>query len=153
MKVTDPSGQTWRVTRRWVPWRRRVRSRDDLWLDWLDPTYATDLDDFVIGLAVLVAVLVILVVAPIVLVVFFAAFELVLLLALLPLVVLLRVLFGMTWTIEVRRGFTPWAEREAGDWSASRLAIHRTADAIRRGEVPTRAIPAVRWGRLARTEQ
>ncbi|MDP2773704.1 MAG: hypothetical protein Q8O61_09110 [Nocardioides sp.] len=25
MKVKDPSGQTWRVTRRWVPWRRRLK--------------------------------------------------------------------------------------------------------------------------------
>ncbi|TCJ22729.1 hypothetical protein [Nocardioides jejuensis] len=148
MKVTDPSGQTWRVSRRWVPWRRRFRSDDDIPLGWLDPTRAADVDDLVIGLVVLIVVLVLLVLAPILLVVFFAAFELLLLLALLPLVILLRVMFGMSWTIEVRRGFTPWAERETGDWAESRMAIHRAADAIRQGDLPPRTIPAVRWGRL-----
>ena len=29
VKVSDPTGQTWRVSRRWVPWRRRARSLDD----------------------------------------------------------------------------------------------------------------------------
>lgn len=131
-----------------MPWRRRIRSIDDTPLDLLDPTSGVDsIDDLVIGLLLLIALVALAVLLPIVLVVFFAAFEVIFLLALLPVVILLRVLFGMSWTIEAHRGFTPWTERQAGDWAASRLAIHAAADAIRRGEIPPRTIPAVRWGR------
>ncbi|GGO84448.1 hypothetical protein GCM10011584_02010 [Nocardioides phosphati] len=149
MKVTDPDGQVWRVSRRWVPWRRRIRSLDDAPLDFLDPTSGADsIDDLVIGLLFLVALVLVAAFLPIVLVVFFAAFEFAFLFALLPVVLLLRVFFGMSWTVEVRRGFTPWSERDTGNWSASRRAIIDAAEAIRRGSLPPRTIPAVRWGRL-----
>ncbi len=148
MKVTDPGGQVWRVSRRWVPWRRRLRSIDDLNLDGGGNVPDT-IDDLVIGLILIIVVIVLAVLAPFLLVGFFAAFELVFLFLLLPVAVLGRVVLGRGWHVELRRGFRPWTETEAGTWQASSVAIHQLAEAVRRGEIPGRTIPAVRWGRVA----
>ncbi|MEU4418931.1 hypothetical protein [Nocardia salmonicida] len=137
MKVTDPSGQTWRVTRRWVPWRLRRREMDPL--DGAD--VASDFgDDLIIGLVLFAVVLVVALLFPWVFVALFAMVELLLLLVLLPIAVVGRVVFGRHWHVELRRGFRPWWEVEAGDWQASKLKIHEVADDVRQGEIPPRTL-------------
>lgn len=135
MKVTDPSGQTWRVSRRWVPWRRRVKSLDD---NTPDLSWASGLGDDPVSLVISLVALVLL--APFVLLVLVAGAELLLLLLLLPLAILGRVLLGRHWTVEVRRGWRPWWESRVGDWQASGLRIHEIADAIRRGQAPPQTL-------------
>jgi hypothetical protein len=129
MKVRDPSGQTWRVTRRWVPWRRRLKGGI-----MEGPTFPTGLGDdpisMVIGIVCLIIAL------PFLLLALVAGLELLLLLLVLPFAVLGRVLFGSHWHVELRRGFEPFWEIEAGDWQASKLKIHEIADGVRRGATP-----------------
>ncbi|WP_147384871.1 hypothetical protein [Nocardioides cavernaquae] len=141
MKVRDPDGQTWRVSRRWLPWRRSVRNKDDIGLE-----LPTDVggDDFGLSLIFFAVVFVLFLVAPIVLVIFFAAFEVVLLLVLMPFAVLGRVVFGRHWHVELRRGWRAWTEIDAGEWRGSAMKIHEIADAVRRGEIPARTIDAPR---------
>lgn len=135
MKVTDPDGQDWRVSRRWVPWRQRLRDVSDLALD-----ATPDVDDLVVGIAIWLVVLTIAVLAPVVFSILFLPIEFVALVIVLPLAVLGRVLFGRKWHVELRRGWSPWTEVMAGDWRASGLTIHQVADAVRRGEVPPRTL-------------
>jgi hypothetical protein len=131
VKVTDPDGLTWRVRRRWLPWRLRRREPE------VDPgPTGGGPEDLVVG--VVVALLALLV--PVVLVVVFAAFEALLLLVLLPFALLGRVLLGRRWTVEVRRGWTPWWEEQADDWSTAGVRIHALAEEIRRGAVPLQVL-------------
>jgi hypothetical protein len=126
VKVRSPDGQTWRVSRRWVPWRRRlrgaIRNAHDLPLSSL----GDDLISLVIGI----------VLVPFIIVAVVAGLELLLLLPVLPFALLGRVLFGRHWTVEVRRGWKPVAEERSGDWQESGLLIHALADRVRRGEYP-----------------
>lgn len=133
VKVTSPDGRTWRVTRRWVPWRRRLKGSLDAMPD-LPVGLGDDPVSVVIGLVLLVLLL------PFLLLVLVAGLELLLLLLVLPFAVLGRALFGRHWTVEVRHGFRPWWEVEAGDWQAASVRIHELADAIRRGDVPERTL-------------
>jgi len=131
MKVRDPEGQTWRVTRRWVPWRRRLRGSLDGAPDVPGgTTLGDDPVSAVIGLVFLVILL------PFLLLGLIAVLEALLLLAVMPFAVLVRVLFGRHWHVEVRAGFRPYYEVEAGDWRASTLRIHELAAALERGERP-----------------
>lgn len=130
MKVRDPQGRTWRVSRRWVPWRRRLKGALDLAPD-LPSGFVDDGIGAVIGLIIL---------APFLVLALVAGIELLALLVVLPIALLGRVLFGRHWTIEVRRGFRPYWEQLAGDWQASGVQIHEVADAIRRGDPPERSI-------------
>lgn len=126
MKVTDPAGRTWRVSRRWLPWRRR--SKLDMGYD--VPSIGGLGDDpisMIIGLVLLVLVIPILILAIIV------TLELLLLLLLLPFVILGRVVFGREWRVEVREGWTPVWDAPAGSWSESGRAITGVADGLRRG--------------------
>ena len=95
MKVVDPQGGTWRVSRRWVPWRRRLRvdGGPDI------PGGGNLGDDpisLIIGLILFILVLPFLVIAGI------ALLEMLLLLLLVPFVIAGRILFGRQWRIEVR---------------------------------------------------
>lgn len=86
---------------------------------------------------------VVLVVLPVVLFPFVVAAEtllLLILLILIPFAVVSRVVFGREWYVEVRRGWTPWAEEAAGDWTASATRIHDLAESIRRGQLPARIL-------------
>ena len=129
MKVTDPSGQTWRVTRRWVPWRRRLKNKSDLVPD-LPSGLGDDPISAVIGLVLLVLAL------PFLLLALLVTLELLLLLLLVPFALLARVVFGRHWSIEARRGFTTVWQDTAGDWQASGVRIHEVAAAIETGRTP-----------------
>jgi hypothetical protein len=138
VKVTDPDGQTWRISRRWVPWRARLR----------DVSEAAEETAFFAGdpadIAIWICVFLISVLAPIVLSVLFLPLEIALVALVLPFAVLGRVLFGRTWRVEVRRDWKPWHEFLAGDWQTSTLKIHETADQIRRGDIPARSLHGLR---------
>ncbi len=135
MKVKEPTGQTWRVTRRWVPWRRRLKGVDG-GLDIVPSGLGDDPISMIIFLVLLVIAL------PFLILSLFAAIELLLVLLLLPFALLGRVLLGRHWTVEARRGFTIWWDAPAGDWQASGVRIHEVADGIRRGDVPSRTVDA-----------
>ena len=142
MKATDPNGHTYSVTRRWMPWRRRIKNAD---LDTGGGGGFGDLsgigDDpislvlfLIFGLIALVFVL------PGLLLAIGVAIEFALLLALLPLVVAARTLFGVPWEVEVRdtspsRGLTwPVVHTEAsGGWTESGTRIHDLVGEIERG--------------------
>lgn len=146
MRATDPQGRTYSVTRRWVPWRRRIREVDATGPDLLpdvgslgdDPLSAVLL--VVFGLAALVVVL------PGVLLLLGAAVEVALLLALLPLAVLARTLAGVPWEVEVRRtgrgrGGLAWPvvhAEPAGGWSQSRTRIHELVHELEQGTFAAR---------------
>ena len=136
MKVRDPRGQTWRVSRRWVPWRRRLKGAMDGVPDLGFGGLGDDPISLVIGLVLLVVLL------PFLLLFLLAGIELLALLAVLPLAILGRVLLGRHWTVEVRRGWRPWWEMGSGDWGTSRLQIHDIAAAVERGELPPRTLGA-----------
>jgi hypothetical protein len=123
------------VSRRWLPWRRRRPTRDDISLP-----DAIDVDDPIAGLVFFVLFLVVLAVAPVVIVAFLVAIEFLLLLLLLPFAVLGRMLFGRKWHVELRQGWAPWSEELAGDWRGSTMKIHEIADSVRRGEMPERTL-------------
>ncbi|HEY9566391.1 MAG TPA: hypothetical protein VIR30_21720 [Nocardioides sp.] len=124
MKVRDPQGNTWRVTRRWVPWRRRFGSDA---LDWAPDSMFDDFVWFVLAIPFLVLAVIF-------------GLELLLLLAVLPFAILGRVAFGRHWTVEARKGFTPWFEIAAGGWNDSGNRITQIAEAIQRGALPPRTL-------------
>lgn len=139
MKVTDPSGQTWRVSRRWAPWRPRLRdvggaAQDAAW-------WAGDPAD----VAIWMFFFVLSVLAPLLLALAFAPVELALLAVALPVAVLGRVVFGRKWHVEVRRGWRPWTEVLAGSWAQSGIRIVEIAGAVRRGDLPERTLPEAGW--------
>ena len=135
VKVRDPAGQTWRVTRRWVPWRRRLRGvdADSGPLDW-----GNGLGDDPVS-AVL-AILLLILALPFLLLALFVALEFLLLLLLIPFAALVRVAFGAHWTIEARRGFTLWWDAPAGGWRESGERIRALAHDIERGQLPPQTI-------------
>ena len=133
VKVRDPQGQAWRVTRRWVPWRRRLKGSLDSLPD-LPVGLGDDPISVVFGMILLILLL------PFLLLILVAGLELLVLLLLFPFALLGRVLLGRHWTIEARRGFRPHWEESVGNWQASGVRIHEVADAIRRGELPERTI-------------
>jgi hypothetical protein len=141
VKVRTPDGQTWRVSRRWVPWRRRTKGWVPRALDHV-PSFPVTLGDdpvsTVIGAVFLVIALPFLVVALAIGLV--ALVELAAVLAVLPLALLGRVLLGRHWQVEARRGWQPYWEVEAGSWSASTERIHAVAAAIERGDLPPRTL-------------
>lgn len=129
MKVLDPEGRTWRVTRRWVPWRLRRRH--------LGSDFMLEGDDPISFVLFLVPGLIVL---PLLSLVVFFALEVLLLALLLPVVVLLRIAFGHQWWIEARLGFRPYWEGEAGTWRRSGERIREIAQSIERGDPPLRTL-------------
>lgn len=134
MKVQDPQGQTWRASRRWVPWRRRLKGAWQF-LDWF-PSHHLGNDP----VSSIIFVVLLIIAIPFLLIAFIASLELLLVLLVLPFAILGRVVLGRHWTVELRRGWTPWYEEEAGDWQASGIAIHALADRVRHGDLPERTI-------------
>ncbi|UMG93328.1 hypothetical protein [Nocardioides sp. TF02-7] len=129
MKVRSPDGRTWRVSRRWVPWRRRLKGALDSAPD-LPSGLGDDPVSAIIGLVFLVILL------PFLLLVLVAGLELLVLLVVMPFAVGARIVLGRHWYVEVRRGWTPYLEEEAGDWQASGVLIHDLAARLERGDVP-----------------
>ena len=98
------------------------------------PDFPTGLGDDPVSMVI--AILVLIVMVPFLVLGVVASVELLLVLLVLPFAVLGRVLFGRHWTVEVRRGWRPWWEVQAGDWRASATRIHDVVAAIRRGDLP-----------------
>ncbi|MBM0124685.1 hypothetical protein [Pimelobacter simplex] len=130
MKVVDPDGRTWRVTRRWLPWRPRRRA--------LGPSLSFDMVDGPLGFVV--ALVFGLVILPVLSFVLLSGGELVLLVLLLPVVTVARMAFGKRWWIEARLGYQPHWEEEVGDWRESGARIHAVAAAIERGDAPMQTL-------------
>ncbi len=131
VKAKDLSGQTWRVTRRWVPWRRRLKG------EFGGGSFHSlpDVGDDPISAIILAVILL-----PFIVLAVVVAFEFLLVLALLPVAVLARVALGRKWAVEARRGWVPWWEESVGNWSASKARIEEVAAAIERGQTPARTI-------------
>jgi len=136
MKVSDPTGQTWRVTRRWVPWRRRLKGAIGSVPDVVPSGLGSD------PISAVIFVVCLIIAIPFLLLALLASIELLALLLVFPVALAGRVLFGRHWTIEVRRGFRPHWEERSGDWSTSGRRIAEVAEAIERGAVPPTSWPA-----------
>ncbi|MDH2413687.1 hypothetical protein [Nocardioides sp. CER19] len=134
MKVHDPSGQVWRVHRRWLPWNPRIRDVESM-PDGSSFDFFDGVDDLGGAVAALAIGLVVLVLLPIVALLMITGVELVLVLAVLPFAVAGRMVFGRKWWVQVRRGWRLAREEMVGDWQASGLRVHDLVDRIRRGEV------------------
>ncbi|HYJ66766.1 MAG TPA: hypothetical protein VEX15_03810 [Nocardioidaceae bacterium] len=130
MKVVAADDSTWRVRRRWLPWRRRVRDVPD------SPIDIGPVGDDPISIVLMVIALVMFVPAFVVLIVLVG--ELLLLFVLLPLVVLGRGLFGVPWTIEVRRERRLLYTERIRGWSNASRRMDDVATALRLGH----AVPA-----------
>jgi hypothetical protein len=135
MKVADPDGNIWRVTRRWLPWRRRFPARGALNRRGIDlgGFGGADLDG-AFGLAV--AVVALFIALPGLILLILVGIELLALLALLPLAILARILIGRTWYVEVRKGFASWHEEPAGRWTKTGERIAKLANDIEQGYLP-----------------
>lgn len=127
MKVQAPDLTVWRVSRRWLPWRRRVKDTTDRLPDVPEGGIGDDPISMVLGLILLILLL------PFLLLMLLAGIELLLLLLLLPFVIAGRILLGRSWTVEVRRGWRPYWEEPAGDWQQSGLRVHEVAEQLRLG--------------------
>lgn len=139
--ATAPSGISYSVTRRWLPWRRKAKDLD------IGPDVPGDFgggDDL---LGVLFLVLLVLLLLPFVAVALVVALELLLLLLLLPFYVVARTAFGVAWEIEVRlRTGVVWPVVHVEDvrgWGASGRRINELATAIRDGAVLMPTTPPV----------
>lgn len=139
MKSTSPSGATYSVTRRWLPWRRRIKDIDvpDTGggfggFDGLGDDPFSLILLLVFGLVALVLFL------PGLLLLLGFAVEVALLLALLPVAVLARVVLGVPWEVEVRdtNGGVVWPvvhTEQVKGWSASGTRIADLAEEVRTG--------------------
>lgn len=137
MKVVDPSGESWRVKRRWLPWRWRKRNPDDF----PDVTPSLDVDDLLIGLAILVVMLVLAIFVPIVFVLAIAVAELFLLFLLLPLFVVLRAGRVARWPIEAWHGDQLVHAEAVRGWSNSKARMYELDDDIRLGRLCPASLP------------
>ncbi|WP_156411680.1 hypothetical protein [Nocardioides sp. Soil805] len=132
--MASPDEVTWRVTRRWVPWRRRIRDTTDRLPHLPDGGIGDDPISMIIGLLLLIAML------PFLLLMLVAGLEMVLILLVMPFAVLGRVVVGRRWTVEVRCGWEPHSEEQVGSWHHAGLRIHEVAREIQRGQVPQRTL-------------
>lgn len=131
MKVVAYDGSTWRVRRRWLPWRRRVRDVPDM------PVDLGGLGDDPISMILMALGLMLLVPALIALILLLG--EVLLLLALLPLFVLGRGLFGVPWTIEIRPERRLHSIERVRGWGNAGRRMDQVATALRLGQpVPDR---------------
>lgn len=131
MKVRDPHGQEWRVRRRWLPWRRRLRTR---FHDLRSSDSPLNEPMTAVEPLLFVALLV-----PFVLLALLVSLELLLLLLLVPVAALVRVLFGRQWEVEVRRDRRLRWSRPCGTWSQSGRRIEQLAQELRAGHGPPEA--------------
>jgi hypothetical protein len=145
MRVDDPSGRTWWVGRRWLPWKPRKRARvnrfNDGALEFLE----------VVEHPVLLVVFLLLL-FPVLAVLLLLLLEWLAVLAVLPLLVLARLALPIPWTVVARRRDSDgtrfrYAVPVRG-LAASRALIATAADEIARTGRPTSfGAPNVRPGR------
>jgi hypothetical protein len=121
MRIEGPDGRRWWVGRRWLPWRPRGRDPGKSGV----PEVPAISGDEPIGLLIAIGVAVLVVILPVILVAAVFVAEWLILLLLLPIVTLLRVGFGMPWTVVARTPGSRYAEQVAG-WRASRELIETT---------------------------
>lgn len=126
MKVTDPRGRTWRVSRRWMPWRRRSRVGD---VTSRLPNLGDDPVSAVLGLVLLPLYLLALLMMLVVLLEKLAQ------LLVLPFALVARLL-GTPWHVQAREGWAHAFETPAGDWERSGRAVAQIAEGLRRGLTP-----------------
>ncbi|WGL51716.1 hypothetical protein P5P86_17375 [Nocardioides sp. BP30] len=153
MRATDPAGVTYRVRRRWLPWRWRRRFSARPWDP--DPLAGIDLADSVTG-AILGALgaIAVAIVLPILILTLITGAEFLLLLLVLPIALGAR-LFGRHWQVEVRRGWRLLYEVDGGDWNRSRRVIADLVERIRLGRLEQGRLlgSAERTGRADRRAQ
>lgn len=130
MQVNDPSGHEWRISRRWIPWRRRRVSA------------AVEPEPDGPSFAVILAAVAALYLVPVLLLALLVAAPLLVLVLVVPAALLLRVPFDKDWIVELRRGPEPWTEVAAGGWEGTKRRMEQLADAVRRGDIPTRTLGA-----------
>ncbi|MEU2198518.1 hypothetical protein [Isoptericola sp. NPDC019482] len=116
MKITTPSGATFRVHRRLLPWRPRLRE--------VDPTSASpwdlpDADGELPVVAVILLGIAIVVLLPLIVLLLLLLGEILVLLLLLPAFVLARVAFGKPWIVEVVSGRTVVLAEPVVGWRAA----------------------------------
>ena len=130
MKVQAPAGESYRIQRRWLPWRRRARADA---LDWMPDLPGADVDfgDESFALVILALLLI-----PLLLVAAFIVGEVLLLLLLLPFFVLARSVFGTPWVIEVTRKRKVVHVEAVEGWAESLQRIEHLATALRQGDPP-----------------
>lgn len=141
MKVVDRYDRRWKVRRRWLPWRRRVRDVPDVPID--AGGLGDDPISAIIGLFLLVLAI------PAIVVILLLLAELLLLLALLPFFVLIRLLLPVPWTIELwarpaQRRLLGWHlehEVPVRGWGPSQTAIREMVGEIATGEHGGRYVP------------
>ena len=141
MKVVDRYDRRWKVRRRWLPWRRRVRDVPDVPID--GGGLGDDPISAIIGLFLLVLAI------PAIIVVLVLLAELLLLLVLLAFFVLIRLVLPVPWTIELwarpaKRRLLGWHlehEVPVRGWGASRTAIRDMAGEIATGDHGGRYVP------------
>jgi hypothetical protein len=133
--VIGHDGRAWRVRRRWLPWRPRLRrvkavgKSDGLMA--VDTTLDSP-EGIIAGIFVAIAVGVLLVlVLPLAL----APVEVVLVLVVLPAVVVLRAVFRAPWIIEARTPGPPaeQIDRAVAGWGASVAAMEKLAQELQLG--------------------
>ena len=123
-EVQDASGHTWRVKRRWLPWRRRAKPGEfDLTFDVLDAA-----DD---PISLVVCIVISIIVIPLLFVFGFLLAEALLLLLLFPIAVLFRIAFIRSWPIEVWQGKKLLEQESVKGWRASSERIHDLVNEIR----------------------
>jgi hypothetical protein len=136
VKIVTPAGETFRVHRRVLPWRRKIREKPE-W-DFLDALDVPDVDHLgVLGAILLVIGIVI--ALPVVILALLVVGEVLLLLLLLPLFVLARVALKKPWIVEVtRRRKVVHAEAVVG-WGAAGKRVRALAGELRSAARPADA--------------
>ncbi len=127
MRVSSPDGTSYRIRRRWVPWRQRPRdvSGADLDLGGIGDDPVTAIIIFVVALVLL----------PVIGVAAVAFGEFLLLLLLMPFWVLARGIFGTPWIIEVKAAGEGLVHQEAVvGWAASERRIEELGREISAGQ-------------------
>jgi len=138
--VKDPSGQTWRVHRRWLPWNPRAHKQKFEPGDVFGAVF--DGVDEPAGLLIAIPVGILLaLLAPILGLVLLTGVEFILLAVVLPFAVVGRMFFGKRWWIQVRRGRSLEREEMVGTWAESGHRVRTTAKAIS-VQAPAEAAPS-----------
>lgn len=158
-KVVDPTGVTWRVNRRWYPWRRNFSLRDFLTTTPSDaadqgagteaaaapeePTLPRNVVLKVLFLLMGVVVWIVLGVGKVifytaVIVLFLVAslVELLLALLIMPIAVVLRLAGMARWPIEISRGGKHFATEHAGEFGAAGVLRDQVSGDIAAGTPP-----------------